>query len=131
MSNTTLAFLPTATTEWQDLPACLVLTLTDALRNRILDALNTLKERGFDQIIIRCDFDTPKVCSEELKARLDDEEFVVVNDLEFDETDSMSTDCDEIVVTNGDLWLQCYDHCTSNRIESVLHPITDILGATR
>lgn len=109
-------------------PACLVLNITDALRQKILDAVTVLKQYEFDHVSIDVWFDTPVVCDEALAEQIEDDEYVAVGPREFDEVETQRVDCKTLVVSGNDMWLRCFAHYSDYMIESPPVNIADVLA---
>jgi hypothetical protein len=127
--ETTIAFRAIAPgNDFAEVPACLVLTTTDALRQRILDAATAIRQFGFKQVALIQAFGTPRVCSEDLEGELADSDYVRVARHEFDETEDQRVDSMELMVDfDGDMWLRCYDHYGDHLIESPRTRVTNVL----
>lgn len=130
--ETTIAFRASAVgNEFAAVPACLVLTITDALRQKILDATTATRQFGFSEIAIDWNFGSPKVCSDELEDELANEDYAGVAGDEFDEAEDHRVDCMMVVVNDGgDLYLRCFDHYGDHRIESPCVNAVSVLAMT-
>jgi len=128
--QTTIAFKPTAVgNDHADLPACLLVTITDALRQKILTAQTVAREHGFRQVMIDHLFRTPTICSNQLEEDFEDgHECVSVDPMDFDETPDHRVSGQAVVVDATDLWLRCYDHYGDFVIESSYVSIRDALS---
>ncbi len=129
--ETTIAFRAgTWGNNCDEAPACLVLNITDALRQKILDAVTVLKQYAFDHVSVDVWFDTPVVCDEALAQQLEDDEYVAVGQGEFDEVETQGVDCKTLVVSGNDMWLRCFAHYSDYMIESPPVNIADVLAVT-
>lgn len=128
--DTTIAFRAYAVgNDFAKTPACLVLTITDALRQQVLDAVTAIRQFGFVQVVIDDWFLAPEVCSEELEEILDERDYVAVEHDAFNEVDEQRVESMALVVDGDCLWLRCVDHYSDWYIESAAVPIAGVLGA--
>lgn len=127
--NTTIAFraIPVGH-KFAATPACLVLTITDRLRQEILDATTAIRQFGFKEVVLAQGLGAPKVCDEDMQAELEDLDFVRVTLSEFDEVERQRLHSMAVVVDFcGDLRVNGYDYYGEHLIESPRVRITSVL----
>lgn len=144
MSKVTFAFKATSETEYQDDPACLVWTLTDEMRNSILDAINEVKANKFDEVRLSTTVDAVEddtdddgnavlelLLGEDEARQIDNEGIMVVAEDTFEKVQNyMPVRGDQVVVDwRGYIRLTCYDKYTYAQFDTQSLPAGEILGA--
>ena len=129
MSDITFACQATSLNDFQELPDCLLWTMTDGEREDILDTAAIVKERNYTKTSFQSHFEAIKGIDEQIIAVLEGEELVPVDDLKTIANCSfMRIECLSIGVTRDNFKLRCYDAYSGNVIETPYIPL-DVLQA--